>query len=170
MPDAAPSHPRPRLGAEEVTPVSERLIGVRLIAQIPMHVVALAAVAAAVAAWILWDAWWPAPIAAVLVIQRAIAAMLTPRRVRAIGYREGAEELLVARGIMFRSITVVPFGRVQSVEVGEGPLERSRGVAHLSITTAATGGGTTLPGLPKDEAERLRVLLTERGVALMAAL
>lgn len=150
--------------------MSDRLIGVRLIGQIPGHLFVLVLVVGAVLLWSLLGWWWAMIPAALLVIWRLVTTLLTPRRVRAIGYREGSEELVVARGIMFRSVTVIPFGRVQSVEIGEGPLERTRGLAHLSITTAGLGGGTALPGLPRAEAERLRELLTERGVALMAAL
>ena len=128
------------------------------------------ALARAIVAAVLTGWWWlglTAIVPLVLVVQ---GLALTPRRVRAIGYREGEEDLTVALGIMFRSVHTIPYGRVQSVKIDEGPVDRRYGLAKLTLSTAHDGAGVTLPGLPKDEAERLRALLTARGVELMAAL
>jgi membrane protein YdbS with pleckstrin-like domain len=90
--------------------------------------------------------------------------------VRALGYLDGAQELVTASGIMFRSVTTTPYGRVQSVEINEGPIERHFGIATLSVSTAADSVDASISGLPRAEAERLRDLLTHRGIERMQSL
>ncbi|MGO1199157.1 MAG: PH domain-containing protein, partial [Dermabacteraceae bacterium] len=127
-------------------------------------------VIAAIVGTVLTGWWWIAACAVLPLLLILQHLLLTPRRVRAIGYLDEEEDLTIASGIMFRSVHTIPYGRVQSVKIGEGPIERRYGLATLTITTAAGGGTEALPGLPKAEAERLRTLLTDRGVDLMAAL
>ncbi len=87
------------------------------------------------------------------------------------GYLDGEEELVIASGgILFRSIVTVPYGRIQSVTIDEGPIQRRYGLASLTLSTASDTGTESLSGLPREEAERLRELLTERGIERMAAL
>src|SRR5699024_8890998 len=125
---------------------------------------------AAVVGTVLTGWWWIAACGLLPLALIAQSLLLTPRRVRAIGYLDGEEDLTIASGIMFRSVHSIPYGRVQSVKIGEGPVERRYGLATLTITTAAGGGTETLPGLPRPEAERLRSMLTDRGIELVAAL
>lgn len=162
--------PGSRLNVEGLRPISDLQIKAHYRASIVGYVIWLLVLGGAVflALWQGW--WWPWLIALVPVVVLAQSLLLTPRRIRAIGYLDSEEDLTIARGIMFRSIETIPYGRIQSVTIGEGPIERGLGLANLSITTGADGAGTSLPGLPKAEAERLRALLTERSLALMAAL
>ena len=53
--------------------------------------------------------------------------VLVPRQVRAIGYAERDDDLLIRKGVMFRSMVVVPYGRMQYVDVEAGPLDRKLG-------------------------------------------
>lgn len=159
-----------RLHVEGLRAVSPLLIRARYLAGIPGYLIALLAVAGAIVAAVLTGWWWLGLTALLPAILAGQGLALTPRRVRAIGYLEGPEELVVASGVMFRSVETVPYGRVQSVTIDEGPVDRRFGLAQLTVTTASEGADVTLPGLPRDEAERLRVMLTERGVELMAAL
>jgi membrane protein YdbS with pleckstrin-like domain len=159
-----------RLGAEGLRPVSPRLVPARYLATIPGYVIGVLLAAGAVVAAVLTGWWWLGLLALIPLVVVAQSLLLTPRRVRAIGYRDAEEDLTIALGIMFRSVHTIPFGRVQSVKIDEGPVDRRYGLAKLTISTAHDGAGVTLPGLPKDEAERLRALLTARGVELMAAL
>ncbi|MFN3945093.1 MAG: PH domain-containing protein [Allosphingosinicella sp.] len=87
-----------------------------------------------------------------------IAAFLLPiRRYRAWGYREEEDELHIASGLWIRLRTAVPFGRVQHIDVAQGPIERPLGLATLILHTAGTrGSAVALPGLPVAEAERMR--------------
>ncbi len=160
---------RGRLTVEGLTPVSPKRITVEYLAGIPWVVIGLGlAITAAVFA-VLWSAWlWTAVV--LLLILIAQWALLLPRRVRACGYREGADDLVVASGVMFRSLETIPFGRIQSVDISEGPIERRYGLATISVTTAASSGGVGISGLPREEAERLRARLSERGIEKMAAL
>jgi membrane protein YdbS with pleckstrin-like domain len=113
---------------------------------------------------------WMFPLAIVPVLWCLPGLILTPRRVRALGYLDGAQELVTASGIMFRSVTTTPYGRVQSVEINEGPIERHFGIATLSVSTAADSVDASISGLPRAEAERLRDLLTHRGIERMQSL
>jgi membrane protein YdbS with pleckstrin-like domain len=94
--------------------------------------------------------------AAALVL--LVSALLLPRRrYRSWGYREEADELHVQHGVWTRTRTIVPFGRVQHIDVSQGPIERRYGVGTLVLHTAGTrGSAVALPGLRFEEASRMR--------------
>ncbi|MGY0485862.1 PH domain-containing protein [Streptomyces sp. WG-D5] len=92
------------------------------------------------------------------------------RNWRSWRYAERADDLLISRGILWHEETIVPYGRMQLVEVSSGPLERKFGLASLQLHTAAAATDATIPGLAPAEAERLRDRLTELGEARSAGL
>ncbi|WP_314225683.1 PH domain-containing protein [Streptomyces zaehneri] len=85
-------------------------------------------------------------------------------------YAERADDLLISRGVLWREETVVPYGRMQLVEVTSGPVERHFGLASVQLHTAAAATDATIPGLDPAEAERLRDRLTQLGEARSAGL
>jgi membrane protein YdbS with pleckstrin-like domain len=95
---------------------------------------------------------------------------LLERNWRSWRYTERADDLLISRGVLWREETVVPYGRMQLVEVTSGPLERRFGLATVQLHTAAAATDATIPGLDPAEAERLRDRLTELGEARSAGL
>ena len=93
---------------------------------------------------------------AMLVLIYGVVIM-PARRFNRWGYAVDAECLRVSRGYLFHTDTIVPFVRVQHIDVGQGPLERLCGVAHLVVHTAGTHNSiVTLPGLAPDTAAELR--------------
>lgn len=89
----------------------------------------------------------------------AILAIATfpSRRVARWGFKIGEGQLRVARGWLFRTDTIVPFVRVQHIDVGQGPIERWFGLSHLVVHTSGTHNSTvTLPGLHADLAAAMR--------------
>ncbi|QEV19430.1 PH domain-containing protein [Streptomyces alboniger] len=85
-------------------------------------------------------------------------------------YAEREDDLLISRGVLWREETVVPYGRMQLVEVTSGPVERHFGLASVQLHTAAAATDACIPGLLPEEAERLRDRLTELGEARSAGL
>lgn len=96
--------------------------------------------------------------------------VLLGRNWRSWRYAERADDLLISRGVLWREETVVPYGRMQLVEVTSGPVERHFGLASVQLHTAAAATDATIPGLDPAEAERLRDRLTELGEARSAGL
>ena len=92
------------------------------------------------------------------------------RAVRYTGYYETDEELVVCRGVMFRRLDAVPYGRMQEVTVEDGPFQRRYGLASITMETASATADTEIPGVPRDEADRLRRRLTELGATKMEGL
>lgn len=92
------------------------------------------------------------------------------RTVRSWGYAERADDLLVTRGVLRRQLVVVPYGRMQFVDVTAGPLDRRFGLATVQLHTAAAATDATIPGLVPEEAARLRDRLAARGEATAAGL
>ena len=108
--------------------------------------------------------------AAAVVVAGLVADVLLQRRVRAWSFCERGEDLLVRRGLMVRRLSLVPYGRMQFVDVTSGPLERSLGLATVRLHTAAASSDARIPGLPREEAERLRDQLSRLGSAQAAGL
>ena len=131
---------------------------------IPLVALVILAVALPDAAPWLWLA------AAVVAVLLAWSAFIIKRQVRAIGFAERDEDLLIRKGVMFRSLVVVPYGRMQFVDVSAGPLARNLGISSLQLHTASPGTDATIDGLVPSEAARLRDRLASRGEARLAGL
>ena len=112
-----------------------------------------------------------AAIAVAVVLVAALAAFWFARnRVRAWAYTERDEDLIVARGVLVRRLSVVPYGRMQFVDVTAGPVERVFRLATVQLHTAAAASDARIPGLERDEAARLRDRLAALGEAKAAGL
>ncbi|MFJ6987388.1 MULTISPECIES: PH domain-containing protein [unclassified Streptomyces] len=96
--------------------------------------------------------------------------VLLGRNWRSWRYAERADDLLISRGVLWHEETVVPYGRMQLVEVTSGPVERRFGLAAVQLHTAAAASDARIPGLDPAEAERLRDRLTALGEARSAGL
>lgn len=147
------------------TRVSPRLATVRRILALPVPIaVALAASAVALAGSL------QGLVATLLLLLAAgalsVAAWLwvwAGRNAASWGYAEADDDLLVTGGVMFRRLVAVPYGRMQFVDVTAGPLDRAFGIATVTLHTASTRTAAGIPGVPKDEAARLRDRLTTLG-------
>ncbi|HZX04715.1 PH domain-containing protein, partial [Kribbella sp.] len=108
---------------------------------------------------------WLYGVLAVVVIALVFvwAWILIGRNQRSWKYAEREDELLVSHGIMFRELVVVPYGRMQFVDVTAGPLERAYGMATVELHTATPATDAKIPGLHPDEAGRLRDRLSALG-------
>jgi len=128
------------------------------------------AVLAAAGAGITAGAAAAAAAAVAIALCGAIAAWFVRKRFRAWTYQERDEDLLVSRGVMIRRLSVVPYGRMQFVDVTAGPVERAYRLATVKLHTAAAASDARIPGLERDEAARLRDRLAALGEAKAAGL
>ncbi len=79
------------------------------------------------------------------------------RKYRHWGYAMGTDRLRIVRGYLFHSDTVVPFGRIQHIDVGQGPIQRPFGLATLTVHTAGNhNSSVSLPGLVHADAIAMR--------------
>jgi uncharacterized protein len=92
------------------------------------------------------------------------------RRFRSWAYQERDEDLIVERGVMIRRLSVVPYGRMQFVDVTAGPIDRVFRLATVRLHTAAAASNARIPGLEREEAARLRDRLAALGEAKAAGL
>jgi membrane protein YdbS with pleckstrin-like domain len=86
------------------------------------------------------------------------AIMVAPERVyRRLGYAIDGRLLRTVRGWLFHIDTVVPFVRVQHIDVTRGPIDKLFGTASLVVHTAGTHNSiVVLPGLSPDRAAEIR--------------
>jgi membrane protein YdbS with pleckstrin-like domain len=143
-----------RLNLADVTwrRVSPKLVWVELTGG---AVVLLVVIAITAGFWFL-QLWVPCAIAAAVAIGTLINLVVTPRRVRSIGYQLRDDDLLFRRGIMWQRFVAVPYGRMQLIDINRGPIARVLGLSELKFVTAAAAAGVTLPGLLEADADELR--------------
>jgi membrane protein YdbS with pleckstrin-like domain len=141
-----------------------RFLVVALLGLVTTAAVVVVAVLGAPPGWFL-----PSALAAVAV---AVGAGLwwSDRSVRRWGYAELDQELWITRGALFRRLVVVPYGRMQFVDVNAGPVDQLNGIAKVQLHTASPGTTAVIPGLPAAEAARLRDRLTTLGESRAAGL
>lgn len=148
--------------SEQWVRLSEKLVTVRRLTQAVVSGVILIVI---VVVWFATNmpAWLGAALLAALLAVTVWSWWLIGRRVRSYGYVERAEDLLVTSGILFRRLVVVPYGRLQLVDVVAGPLDRAFGIATVRLHTAAATTDATIPGLTPENASGLRDRLASRG-------
>ena len=92
------------------------------------------------------------------------------RRVATYGFAERDDDLLVVSGLLVRRLVIVPYGRMQMVDLRAGPLDRWLGISTVQLHTAAATTDATIPGLAPREAMALRDRLAARGEERSAGL
>jgi len=76
-------------------------------------------------------------------------------------YRLFDKNLTYQEGVLVHNETVVPFSRIQHVEIDEGPLERYFSLATLSVYTAGDSGkDLKISGLRIDLAQEIKDYIT----------
>ena len=146
--------------------VSPKLVTARYLGRLPWIVVVFlifAVLGVLVSAWfhlgtavtlalLLWQVW------------------LIPAQVKLLGWQETEDELLITKGRLWHTFTVVPYGRIQYVDVTAGPVERWLGMKTLQLHTASATSDAVLEGLPAETADALRGRLAARARERMSGL
>ncbi|MEZ4237190.1 MAG: PH domain-containing protein [Myxococcota bacterium] len=149
MPSSAemlPLDPRARLLFHATAAVRLVTLGIPTVAMVTIGLVVLVA---------------PVPglvIGAVLLLLQMLFTVWMPAlSFERYGWQLDDHELLVQRGVVFRNVTAIPVGRVQHVDVRQGPLEQWLGLARVHVHTASgVGADGVVPGLDLQTAQELR--------------
>ncbi|WP_447911980.1 PH domain-containing protein [Microbacterium phyllosphaerae] len=133
-----------------------------VVSQILQNVIFVAFVLAValVLALVLHQTWVWIP-AGVVVLITLITLIILPRQAKAIGYMLRADDIVFRKGILWQRMIAVPYGRMQLVDITQGPLDRAFGVTQLKMVTAAATTGVQIPGLTQAASEALRDTLIE---------
>ncbi len=150
----------PPLDAVAWRRVSSRLI---VIEELQVLASAIVVVAANLVALVFIHNQIPLLVATAATAIALLRAIIVVRSVRAWGYAERDEDLLVRHGLFLRKLSIVPYARMQFVDVTAGPMERMFGLATVTMHTAAAASDARIPGLPSAEAARLRDRLSSLG-------
>lgn len=95
----------------------------------------------------------------------ALVAVMRVFEVRRLAYQLREHDLSLRSGVISHRVESLPFSRVQHVNIHRGPIERSLGLATLQVSTA--GPDISIPGLDRADAERIKLLVTERADAVL---
>jgi membrane protein YdbS with pleckstrin-like domain len=72
------------------------------------------------------------------------------------------DALELRHGVVSRSASLVPFHRIQQIDLHRDPIERMLGLSTLVLRTAAATSDAKLPGIDADHADGLRHRLLAR--------
>ena len=111
--------------------------------------------------------WWLMLVPAVIAL---LCLWLVPAQVRALRYALAENDFVIRRGVINRSLTMVPYGRIQYVDIHQGPVLRFMGIATIKLSTASAQTDATLSGVSVADAVGLRDVLAERGSAELMGL
>ncbi len=92
-----------------------------------------------------------------LIVALFLSIRVPTARYNARGFQMGSDRLRVVRGVLWHSDTIVPFGRVQHIDVDQGPIERALDIATMTLHTAGSHNASVrLPGLGHQLATEMR--------------
>jgi membrane protein YdbS with pleckstrin-like domain len=86
--------------------------------------------------------------------------LITPAVFRVKKYAIRSRDIIFNSGLIYQNTTIVPFNRVQHVEIKNGPIDRLFGLSRLKVYTA--GGSQSdlvIPGLNANTAARLKEMI-----------
>ncbi len=144
---------------QELDPKYKRLRQVQsalvlLAVAVPLTFITVVAEIPALPATIFWSLWL-----IVLVVSLVWPVIAFPKR----GYGVRDKDMLFRKGVIWRSVTAIPFNRIQHVETSNTPLDRKFGLATLQLFTAGgSSGDLKIDGLEASVAEQLRIYILSK--------
>ena len=110
---------------------------------------------------VLAETWAAGLVPLGVAVLAAVGVVVAPRRVfRRLGWKVERDQLQAVRGWLVHVDTIVPFVRVQHIDVSRAPLDKMFGTAALVIHTAGTHNNVVVvPGLAPERADALRSMI-----------
>lgn len=134
-----------------------------------INVLILAVIAAIpLTIWLGWDGLLY--VLAGYVVLAGLRAIAVARTVKTWAYAERDQDLLVRHGLLTRRLSIVPYGRIQLIDLSAGPFDRMFGLTTVQVRTAALGSNTEVPGLDPPVAAALRDRLAVRAAEVREGL
>jgi hypothetical protein len=143
---------------EGLTPIAARYIWVLRASMASTAIVTTAFVAAA-DIFLMPELELPQFIATGLIalLWLVLLIILPSRRVASVRFHMADDHIRIRRGFLYTIDTIVPFVRVQHLDVSQGMIERSLGLSSLTIhTSGVLNQAVTLPGLETATAHDMR--------------
>jgi uncharacterized protein len=112
---------------------------------------------------------WLFALAWLLIVASGVSGLFWPLvSVPRKGYAIRDKDILYRSGVLWRTVTAVPFNRLQHVETSSTPLDRHFRLAALQLFTAGgSGGDLKIHGMPGDVAESLRLFILEKAGSII---
>lgn len=104
----------------------------------------------------------PLAVAAIGIVLAVVVPDASYRNWRYAVTDDGVE---LRHGVLVRHESSIPHFRVQHIDIGQGPLDRWRGIVKLTISTASPASDGSLPGIEPERAEELRARILARAEA-----
>lgn len=120
--------------------------------------------------WPGYPSWLGWSVPGVILVIGIVVAIVLPFSVRRRRYCLRDDDFVAARGVIWHRVEVVPYGRIQYVDMTAGPVLRAFGLTRIKIHTAATDSHPEVLGIPATEGARLRDELARRGEERQAGL
>lgn len=150
----------------DMHPVSRKLVTARYVHHLGWSAAFI--IASAVAGYF-WGTFWYW-LAGAWAVWFVYLLWLIPAQVRNMGWKETDDELVITRGKLWYRLTIVPFGRIQFVDVSAGPIERALGLKRVKIHTASASSDARIAGLVAEDADALRERLAVKARERMSGL
>lgn len=109
---------------------------------------------------VVWPVWAALGLWAVLF---SFSMYLSWKRWEVAGYALREHDIIHKHGVLFRTVTTIPFNRMQHCEISRGPVESAFGLATLRVFTAGgSSSDLSIEGLPVEEAQRIKEFITQK--------
>lgn len=93
----------------------------------------------------------------------ALSMFFAGKRYEVAGYALREHDIIHKEGVYWRSVTTIPFNRMQHCEISRGPIENAFGLATLRVFTAGgSSSDLSIEGLPNEEAQRIKEFITQK--------
>lgn len=98
-----------------------------------------------------------------LAVIAAVNLMLIPKACAFMGFALREHDITWRSGIIFPSVTTIPFCKIQQVSIRQNPVSRLFGLYSVHIVNGAQMmADTVIPGLAREKADEVKELLIER--------
>ena len=103
------------------------------------------------------DRFYPWIVVPALLLLAALDLLFSRRAATVKRYAGRDHDVYFESGVFWHAQTIQPLNRVQHVEVGQGPIDKRLGLAHLQLFSSGSGAASLkIPGLTLTRAEDLR--------------
>jgi membrane protein YdbS with pleckstrin-like domain len=99
---------------------------------------------------------------AVALVIAVVGVSVVGLRWRCWSWSAWDDALELQHGVLTRQASVVPYHRIQQIDIHRDPIDRMLGLSKLILRTAAATSDATLPGIAADDADELRHALLHR--------